>query len=102
MSAHAGVVRGEGAAGSREQVAWIGVADAEDLFHPDLLRMVDYRIRRAGAGIVQCGVQLVKFSSDRSTPAASGWPAGAAAAMVEGQQHGRPTCWSTTYGSSPG
>jgi hypothetical protein len=23
--------------------AWVGVADAEDLFHPDLLKLVDYR-----------------------------------------------------------
>lgn len=43
---------------------WIGIADAEDLFHPDLLRMVDYRFRRTGAGIVQCGVQLMNFSAD--------------------------------------
>jgi glycosyltransferase XagB len=43
---------------------WVGVADAEDLFHPDLLRMVDYRFRASGAGIVQCGVQLMNFSSD--------------------------------------
>jgi glycosyltransferase XagB len=43
---------------------WVGVADAEDLFHPDLLRMVDARFRTTGAGIVQCGVQLMNFSSD--------------------------------------
>lgn len=43
---------------------WVGVADAEDLFHPDLLRMVDYRFRRAGAGIVQCGVQLMNFGAE--------------------------------------
>lgn len=43
---------------------WVGVADAEDLFHPDLLRMVDYRFRATGAGIVQCGVQLMNFSAD--------------------------------------
>ena len=43
---------------------WVGVADAEDLFHPDLLRMVDYRFRTSGAGIVQCGVQLMNFGSD--------------------------------------
>jgi cellulose synthase/poly-beta-1,6-N-acetylglucosamine synthase-like glycosyltransferase len=43
---------------------WVGVADGEDLFHPDLLRMVDYRFRTTGAGIVQCGVQLMNFSSD--------------------------------------
>jgi cellulose synthase/poly-beta-1,6-N-acetylglucosamine synthase-like glycosyltransferase len=48
---------------------WIGVADAEDLFHPELLRVVDYRFRRTGAGIVQCGVQLMNFSADpRSLP----------------------------------
>ncbi|MFC4147608.1 glycosyltransferase [Micromonospora mangrovi] len=46
---------------------WIGIADAEDLFHPDLLRMVDYRFRRTGAGIVQCGVQLMNFSADPRT-----------------------------------
>ena len=44
--------------------AWVGVADAEDLFHPDLLRLVDYRFRTTGAGIVQCGVQLMNFASD--------------------------------------
>ncbi|HZD00972.1 MAG TPA: glycosyltransferase [Actinomycetes bacterium] len=44
---------------------WVGVADAEDLFHHDLLRMVDYRFRATGAGIVQCGVQLMNFGSDR-------------------------------------
>ena len=45
---------------------WIGVADAEDLFHPDLLRVVDYRFRRTNAGIVQCGVQLMNFSARTS------------------------------------
>ena len=45
---------------------WIGIADAEDLFHPRLLRMVDYRFRRTGAGIVQCGVQLMNFSAHPS------------------------------------
>jgi len=43
---------------------WIGIADAEDVFHPDLLRLVDYRFRRTGAGIVQCGVQLMNFAAD--------------------------------------
>lgn len=43
---------------------WVGIADAEDLFHPALLRMVDHRFRSTGAGIVQCGVQLMNFSSD--------------------------------------
>lgn len=46
---------------------WIGIADAEDLFHPKLLRMVDYRFRRTGAGIVQCGVQLMNFSAHPRT-----------------------------------
>ncbi|GAA1873571.1 glycosyltransferase [Asanoa iriomotensis] len=45
---------------------WIGIADAEDLFHPDLLRVVDYRFRRTNAGIVQCGVQLMNFSAHPS------------------------------------
>jgi cellulose synthase/poly-beta-1,6-N-acetylglucosamine synthase-like glycosyltransferase len=53
--------------------AWVGVADAEDLFHPDLLKLVDYRFRTTGAGIVQCGVQLMNFASDpRSLPLPSG------------------------------
>ena len=43
---------------------WVGVLDAEDLLHPQLLRMVDHRLRRTGAGIVQAGVQLMNFSSD--------------------------------------
>jgi glycosyltransferase XagB len=47
--------------------AWVGVADAEDLFHPDLLKLVDYRFRTTGAGIVQCGVQLMNFASDPNT-----------------------------------
>lgn len=52
---------------------WVGIADAEDLFHPDLLRMVDHRFRRTGAGIVQCGVQLMNFSSDpRQVPLPAG------------------------------
>jgi cellulose synthase/poly-beta-1,6-N-acetylglucosamine synthase-like glycosyltransferase len=47
--------------------AWVGVADAEDLFHPDLLKLVDYRFRTTGAGVVQCGVQLMNFASDPHT-----------------------------------
>ena len=43
---------------------WVGVLDAEDLLHPDVLRMVDHRFRVTGAGIVQAGVQLMNFSSD--------------------------------------
>jgi cellulose synthase/poly-beta-1,6-N-acetylglucosamine synthase-like glycosyltransferase len=43
---------------------WIGIADAEDVFHPDLLSTVDDRFRHTDAGIVQCGVQLMNFSAD--------------------------------------
>jgi cellulose synthase/poly-beta-1,6-N-acetylglucosamine synthase-like glycosyltransferase len=57
---------------------WVGVADAEDLFHPDLLRTVDFRFRATGAGIVQCGVQLMNFSS---RPEAQPLPAGPAARL---------------------
>lgn len=52
---------------------WVGIADAEDLFHPDLLLMVDYRFRATGAAIVQCGVQLMNFGTD---PASSRLPRG--------------------------
>ncbi len=52
---------------------WVGIADAEDLFHPALLRMVDHRFRTTGAGIVQCGVQLMNATSD---PAGLPLPAG--------------------------
>jgi cellulose synthase/poly-beta-1,6-N-acetylglucosamine synthase-like glycosyltransferase/putative flippase GtrA len=52
---------------------WVGIADAEDLFHPALLRMVDHRFRTTGAGIVQCGVQLMNATTD---PAALPVPAG--------------------------
>lgn len=45
---------------------WVGVLDAEDLLHPELLTMVDHRFRQTGAGIVQAGVQLMNFSSDPS------------------------------------
>ena len=52
---------------------WVGIADAEDVFHPDLLRMVDHRFRTTGAGIVQCGVQLMNATTD---PAGLPLPAG--------------------------
>jgi glycosyltransferase XagB len=52
---------------------WVGIADAEDVFHPELLRMVDHRFRTTGAGIVQCGVQLMNATTD---PAAVPLPAG--------------------------
>ncbi|WP_433218976.1 glycosyltransferase [Dactylosporangium sp. CS-047395] len=59
--------------GAGVRYEWVGVADAEDLFHPDLLRMVDYRFRTTGAGIVQCGVQLMNFASDhRGQPVPAG------------------------------
>jgi glycosyltransferase XagB len=64
---------------------WVGVLDAEDMLHPDLLTMVDYRFRKTGAGIVQAGVQLMNFSSaHRYTPLgenrmAARWKARAAA-----------------------
>ncbi|CAA9226596.1 MAG: hypothetical protein AVDCRST_MAG41-760, partial [uncultured Corynebacteriales bacterium] len=67
---------------------WVGIADAEDLFHPDLLRMVDHRFRRTGAGIVQCGVQLMNFSSDpRSLPLPPG-------------RFGRLRRWSSAHASA--
>ncbi|MFI6481684.1 glycosyltransferase [Nonomuraea sp. NPDC050663] len=52
---------------------WVGVADAEDLFHPGLLRMVDHRFRASGAGIVQCGVQLMNFGCALHAVAGRGW-----------------------------
>lgn len=42
---------------------WVGIADAEDLFHRDLLRLVDYRFRQTGAAVVQAGVQLMDFEN---------------------------------------
>lgn len=41
----------------------IGVFDAEDDVHPQLLRYVDASFRRTGAAAVQGGVQLVNFRS---------------------------------------
>ena len=84
---------------------WVGVADAEDLFHPALVRMVDHRFRTTGAGIVQCGVQLMNATTDprrcRCRPAGTAGPgAGGAPTAPAG---GAPrTCWSTSSGSSPG
>jgi cellulose synthase/poly-beta-1,6-N-acetylglucosamine synthase-like glycosyltransferase len=46
---------------------WVGVLDAEDLLHPELLTMIDYRFRMTGAGIVQAGVQLMNFSARHRT-----------------------------------
>lgn len=46
---------------------YVGVLDAEDLMHEDLLTMVDYRFRHTGAGVVQAGVQLMNFSVRHST-----------------------------------
>jgi cellulose synthase/poly-beta-1,6-N-acetylglucosamine synthase-like glycosyltransferase len=41
----------------------IGVFDAEDEVHPDLLRHVDHTLRATGAHVVQGGVQLINFHS---------------------------------------
>lgn len=41
----------------------VGVFDAEDVVHPDLLRHVDQSFRHTGADVVQGGVQLVNFRS---------------------------------------
>ncbi|MGE0299080.1 glycosyltransferase [Pseudonocardia sp.] len=41
----------------------VGVFDAEDVVHPDLLRHVDHTFRHAHADVVQGGVQLVNFQS---------------------------------------
>lgn len=40
----------------------VGVADAEDRFHHELLATVDHLFRAHGAGVVQGAVQLVNFS----------------------------------------
>ncbi|MDG4788217.1 glycosyltransferase [Micromonospora sp. WMMD1102] len=41
----------------------IGVFDAEDQVHPDLLEYVDHAFRATGADVVQGGVQLINFHS---------------------------------------
>ncbi|MEV6350314.1 glycosyltransferase [Actinoplanes sp. NPDC051851] len=41
----------------------IGVFDAEDEVHPDLLEHVDHAFRATGADVVQGGVQLINFHS---------------------------------------
>jgi cellulose synthase/poly-beta-1,6-N-acetylglucosamine synthase-like glycosyltransferase len=41
----------------------IGVFDAEDEVHPDLLRLVDARFHDTGADVVQGGVQLMNIES---------------------------------------
>ena len=85
---------------------WVGIADAEDLFHPELLRMVDHRFRTTGAGIVQCGVQLMNATTDPAGLPLPAGPLGRAAALVAGAHAAaggaRRTCWSTSSGSSPG
>lgn len=52
------------ASGERWDV--VGVADAEDRFHVDLLATVDHLCRTTGAGIVQGAVQLVNFETTTS------------------------------------
>jgi cellulose synthase/poly-beta-1,6-N-acetylglucosamine synthase-like glycosyltransferase len=41
----------------------IGIFDAEDQVHPDLLNHVDHAFRSTGAHVVQGGVQLINFRS---------------------------------------
>jgi cellulose synthase/poly-beta-1,6-N-acetylglucosamine synthase-like glycosyltransferase len=41
----------------------VGVFDAEDQVHPDLLAHVDHAFRDTGADVVQGGVQLINFHS---------------------------------------
>ncbi len=41
----------------------VGVFDAEDEVHPELLRHVDHAFRATGADVVQGGVQLINFHS---------------------------------------
>lgn len=41
----------------------VGVFDAEDDVHPELLRHIDSRLTETGAGVVQGGVQLMNFRS---------------------------------------
>ena len=41
----------------------IGVFDAEDQVHPELLDHVDHALRETGADVVQGGVQLINFHS---------------------------------------
>ncbi|MFI6357059.1 glycosyltransferase [Streptomyces sp. NPDC050743] len=41
----------------------VGVFDAEDQVHPDLLTHVDHAFRSSGADVVQGGVQLINFHS---------------------------------------
>jgi glycosyltransferase XagB len=41
----------------------IGIFDAEDQVHPDLLNHVDHALRSTGADVVQGGVQLINFQS---------------------------------------
>jgi cellulose synthase/poly-beta-1,6-N-acetylglucosamine synthase-like glycosyltransferase len=43
--------------------AIVGVFDAEDIVHPDLLLHVDYAFRSERADVVQGGVQLINFQS---------------------------------------
>ncbi len=47
---------------------WMGIADAEDLFHPGLLRMVDYRFRAHRRRHRAVRVQLMNFSHPTSAP----------------------------------
>jgi glycosyltransferase XagB len=42
----------------------IGVFDAEDQVHPELLTHVDHAFRESGAAVVQGGVQLINYDSN--------------------------------------
>lgn len=42
----------------------VGVFDAEDLVHPELLTHVDAAFRGTGADVVQAGVQLINYDSN--------------------------------------
>ncbi|MFM9559349.1 glycosyltransferase, partial [Streptomyces caniscabiei] len=41
----------------------VGVFDAEDVVHPELLSHVDFAFRRDDADVVQGGVQLINYQS---------------------------------------
>ena len=84
---------------------WVGIADAEDVFHPELLRMVDHRFRTTGAGIVQCGVQLMNATTDPSGLPLPPGPLGRARRWWRAHASGwwrAANCWSTSSGSRAG
>lgn len=77
--------------------AWVGVVDAEDLLHVDLLRLIDHRFRVSGAAIVQAGVQLVNAgSAHRHLPL----PESRSLTRWSEQHPGRPAPWLTRMGAT--